>query len=134
MLIGDKDLMCSQRLRTYILSACQDPVFFGLRERPGKRADLYHSAYCLSGLSITSWSVKVDIRDMLQVPIAVRIGDAEALVVLHNLTVILRLTNPVFRSHVTRCSTSHSSTSRRWQATPEPCLLFSRHDAVSFRM
>ncbi|KAJ3341394.1 hypothetical protein HDU83_006625 [Entophlyctis luteolus] len=38
-------------LQEYILVCCQAPKG-GLRDKPGKHPDLYHSCYCLSGLSI----------------------------------------------------------------------------------
>ena len=36
-------------LQLWILVACQD--LKGLRDKPGTRADFYHTCYCLSGLS-----------------------------------------------------------------------------------
>jgi hypothetical protein len=38
-------------LQLWILLACQDAR--GLRDKPGKRADFYHTSYCLSGLSVS---------------------------------------------------------------------------------
>lgn len=38
-------------LQRYVLVACQVTVG-GLRDKPGKHADLYHTCYCLSGLSL----------------------------------------------------------------------------------
>ena len=37
-------------LQGYLLGACQDEAG-GLRDKPGKARDLYHTCYCLSGLS-----------------------------------------------------------------------------------
>ena len=39
-------------LQKYILNDCQDSKG-GLRDKPGKSSDFYHTCYCLSGLSIT---------------------------------------------------------------------------------
>lgn len=39
-------------LKTYILNCCQDKKFGGLRDKPGKNPDFYHTNYTLSGLSI----------------------------------------------------------------------------------
>jgi hypothetical protein len=39
----------SLALQLWILVACQEPA--GLRDKPGKRADYYHTCYCLSGLA-----------------------------------------------------------------------------------
>lgn len=36
-------------LQAWILLACQDTK--GLRDKPGKRPDFYHTCYCLSGLA-----------------------------------------------------------------------------------
>ena len=41
----------SAALRKYILQACQELPHGGLRDKPGKRADYYHTCYCLSGLA-----------------------------------------------------------------------------------
>lgn len=38
-------------LQLWILRCCQSPGRGGLRDKPGKSADYYHSCYCLSGLS-----------------------------------------------------------------------------------
>ena len=37
----------------YLLVCCQDGKMGGLRDKPGKMADLYHTCYSLSGLSIS---------------------------------------------------------------------------------
>lgn len=37
-------------LQDYILRCCQAPMG-GLRDKPGKNRDYYHTCYCLSGLS-----------------------------------------------------------------------------------
>ncbi|KAJ3379910.1 hypothetical protein HDU84_006321 [Entophlyctis sp. JEL0112] len=46
-----KWLLNKDALQEYILVCCQAPKG-GLRDKPGKHPDLYHSCYCLSGLSI----------------------------------------------------------------------------------
>jgi protein farnesyltransferase subunit beta len=38
-------------LQLWILRCCQVPGRGGLRDKPGKSPDYYHSCYCLSGLS-----------------------------------------------------------------------------------
>lgn len=38
-------------LQRYLLVSCQ-AAMGGLRDKPGKNADLYHTAYCLSGLAV----------------------------------------------------------------------------------
>jgi protein farnesyltransferase subunit beta len=43
-------LYSSARLQGWVLSCCQAPEG-GLRDKPGKPRDLYHTCYCLSGLS-----------------------------------------------------------------------------------
>ncbi|CCK68240.1 protein farnesyltransferase KNAG_0A05770 [Huiozyma naganishii CBS 8797] len=40
-------------LHEYICQCCQDPAMPGLRDKPGKHADLYHTNYVLLGLAIT---------------------------------------------------------------------------------
>lgn len=48
----DDTLLCNRlRLQQYLLQACQD-YRGGLRDKPGKSRDYYHTCYCLSGLSI----------------------------------------------------------------------------------
>ncbi|KAI0220903.1 CAAX farnesyltransferase (FTase) subunit beta, partial [Massospora cicadina] len=46
-------------LKTYIVLACQSPAG-GLRDKPGKPSDYYHTCYVLSGLSISQHSYKVN--------------------------------------------------------------------------
>ncbi|KAL7288080.1 hypothetical protein TKK_0017869 [Trichogramma kaykai] len=38
-------------LQEYLLICCQDP-FGGMLDKPGKNSDIYHTCYCLSGLSV----------------------------------------------------------------------------------
>jgi protein farnesyltransferase subunit beta len=44
-------LMDADALQRYVLLACQEPAG-GLRDKPGKGRDFYHTCYCLSGLSV----------------------------------------------------------------------------------
>merc|ERR1712161_19942 len=48
-------------LRSYVLCCCQDPKG-GLRDKPTKARDFYHTCYCLSGLALTTSSAmkKID--------------------------------------------------------------------------
>ncbi|KAJ1722425.1 CAAX farnesyltransferase (FTase) subunit beta [Coemansia erecta] len=49
-------------LQRYILACCQDTTndMGGLRDKPGKSPDLYHTMYCLVGLSLSQHYVGVD--------------------------------------------------------------------------
>ncbi|KAJ2721386.1 CAAX farnesyltransferase (FTase) subunit beta [Coemansia sp. Benny D115] len=49
-------------LQRYILACCQDtrPHGGGLRDKPGKAPDMYHTMYCLSGLSLSQHYIGVD--------------------------------------------------------------------------
>lgn len=47
---NNKHVFSSLALQLWLLVACQDRS--GLRDKPGKPADWYHSCYCLSGLSV----------------------------------------------------------------------------------
>ncbi|KAJ2856859.1 CAAX farnesyltransferase (FTase) subunit beta [Coemansia erecta] len=47
-------------LQRYILACCQDTRLGGLRDKPGKHPDLYHTMYCLLGLSLSQHYVGVD--------------------------------------------------------------------------
>jgi len=38
-------------LQVWVLKGCQQPLKGGLRDKPGKPPDYYHTCYCLSGLS-----------------------------------------------------------------------------------
>lgn len=52
-----KDLWFSPRpLQTYVFLACQHPKG-GLRDKPGKSSDFYHTCYALSGLSASQYNV-----------------------------------------------------------------------------
>ncbi|PRW59450.1 farnesyltransferase subunit beta [Chlorella sorokiniana] len=41
----------ARALQLWLLKCCQTPPRGGLRDKPGKAADYYHTCYCLSGLS-----------------------------------------------------------------------------------
>merc|ERR1740121_1281870 len=43
-------------LQTYVFLACQHPGG-GLRDKPGKSADFYHTCYALSGVAVTQYDV-----------------------------------------------------------------------------
>jgi protein farnesyltransferase subunit beta len=43
-------------LQRYVL-LCGQSMTGGLRDKPGKGADLYHTCYCISGLSLGQWAV-----------------------------------------------------------------------------
>merc|ERR1711957_186560 len=45
-----------QPLQTYVFLACQHPGG-GLRDKPGKSADFYHTCYSLSGLAASQYNV-----------------------------------------------------------------------------
>lgn len=48
---GSDGVQCEAlALQFWILVACQDSK--GLRDKPGKSPDFYHTCYCLSGLSV----------------------------------------------------------------------------------
>lgn len=49
---GGLELLDRDALRAYILVAAQVPRTGGLRDKPGKRPDAYHTCYNLSGLSL----------------------------------------------------------------------------------
>ena len=46
-----------QPLQTYVLLACQHPNG-GLRDKPGKSADFYHTCYALSGMAVSQYDVQ----------------------------------------------------------------------------
>ncbi|KAI9344293.1 terpenoid cyclases/protein prenyltransferase alpha-alpha toroid [Obelidium mucronatum] len=72
-----KNLMNRDALQEYVLICCQAPKG-GLRDKPGKHPDYYHSCYCLSGLSIAqhnySWSL--ELQDFVLSPNTLIVGDA----------------------------------------------------------
>jgi protein farnesyltransferase subunit beta len=48
----ERDWLFDQHaLQRYLLACCQPPRGGGLRDKPGKHQDLYHTCYCLAGLS-----------------------------------------------------------------------------------
>ena len=51
----DHNWTSQQNLQMYVLLGCQDVDYAkamgGLRDKPGKKADFYHTCYSLSGLS-----------------------------------------------------------------------------------
>lgn len=56
--LGIETLFDRSALKCYILNCCQDDAYGGLRDKPGKNPDFYHTNYTLCGLSITEHSYK----------------------------------------------------------------------------
>ncbi|KAJ2689397.1 CAAX farnesyltransferase (FTase) subunit beta [Coemansia spiralis] len=52
-------------LQRYILACCQDRRSGGLRDKPGKSPDLYHTMYCLIGLSLSQHYVGVEPKEQI---------------------------------------------------------------------
>ena len=50
-------LLDRERLQQYLLLCCQDVQRGGLRDKPSKHRDFYHTCYCLSGLSVAQHGV-----------------------------------------------------------------------------
>jgi protein farnesyltransferase subunit beta len=53
------DLINKEKLFTYVYACCQSS-FGGLRDKPSKSPDFYHTCYCLSGLSISQYRYSDD--------------------------------------------------------------------------
>mmetsp|Transcript_31034 Transcript_31034/g.69917 ORF Transcript_31034/g.69917 Transcript_31034/m.69917 type:complete len:448 (+) Transcript_31034:46-1389(+) len=53
---ADHSWFAPQPLQTYILLACQHPSG-GLRDKPGKSCDFYHTCYALSGMAVSQYDV-----------------------------------------------------------------------------
>lgn len=45
-------LFDTDALQVWVLKGCQQQLKGGLRDKPGKPPDYYHTCYCLSGLSV----------------------------------------------------------------------------------
>lgn len=56
VLTGEKSLFNRTSLKTYIQNCCQELQHGGLRDKPGKSPDFYHTNYTLCGLSIAEHS------------------------------------------------------------------------------
>eukprot|EP00056_Hartaetosiga_gracilis_P011737 m.179494 g.179494 ORF g.179494 m.179494 type:complete len:372 (-) comp13569_c1_seq1:6938-8053(-) len=54
MIFGEDSLVNAEGLVKYVLGCCQ--MQHGLRDKPGKRQDYYHTAYCLAGLGALKFS------------------------------------------------------------------------------
>lgn len=52
-------IMDHNALREYILRCCQDENFLGLRDKPGKHPDFYHTNYVLAGLSTSEFAFEI---------------------------------------------------------------------------
>jgi len=51
-LCNEKELLYDPlALQLWLLACCQNSIKGGLRDKPGKQVDYYHTCYCLSGLS-----------------------------------------------------------------------------------
>ncbi|KAJ2161792.1 CAAX farnesyltransferase (FTase) subunit beta [Coemansia sp. RSA 552] len=53
-------------LQRYVLACCQDDRMGGLRDKPGKSADLYHTMYCLMGLSLSQHYMGVEPTEQIE--------------------------------------------------------------------
>lgn len=53
---SDTSLFNTFSLQKYILHCGQDVTYGGLKDKPSKRRDHYHTCYALSGLSLAQWS------------------------------------------------------------------------------
>ncbi|EDO17818.1 hypothetical protein Kpol_1043p8 [Vanderwaltozyma polyspora DSM 70294] len=53
-------IMNHNEMREYILRCCQDTKRPGLRDKPGKNPDFYHTNYVLAGLSVVEYTFKID--------------------------------------------------------------------------
>lgn len=47
---GGRPMFSAAGLQMWLMLACQEPS--GLRDKPGKSPDFYHTCYCLSGLAV----------------------------------------------------------------------------------
>ena len=54
-------------LERFILNVCQEERGGGLRDKPGKKADLYHTCYCLSGLALVCSDLQFDLDPIINV-------------------------------------------------------------------
>ncbi|KAI8319710.1 hypothetical protein GQ54DRAFT_278992 [Martensiomyces pterosporus] len=61
----DDYLYSRSALQRYILACCQATRAGGLRDKPGKSPDLYHTMYCLLGLSLSQHYVGVEPSDQV---------------------------------------------------------------------
>lgn len=62
---GCTELFDRHALSEYILKCCQVEKKGGLRDKPGKSADYYHTCYCLAGLSIAQSRWHIDTAEKL---------------------------------------------------------------------
>ncbi|WFD06092.1 protein farnesyltransferase [Malassezia vespertilionis] len=58
----EPELFDRAALAAYILVVAQAPLTGGLRDKPGKRADAYHTCYNLSGLSLTQHKLRPSVQ------------------------------------------------------------------------
>lgn len=73
------EVVSKDRLVDYIQKCCQAPNG-GLRDKPGKSPDFYHSCYCLSGLSLCQnvYSFERLTNDILFIPTPLAPGVEES--------------------------------------------------------
>lgn len=55
---GAGPLFDAESLQVWVLKGCQQPLKGGLRDKPGKAPDYYHTCYCLSGLSVAQHAAR----------------------------------------------------------------------------
>lgn len=47
-------MMNKDRLQTYVFECCQDKISGGLKDKPGKAVDIYHTMYSLAGIAVST--------------------------------------------------------------------------------
>ncbi|KAH3667026.1 hypothetical protein WICMUC_005373 [Wickerhamomyces mucosus] len=52
IILGEEEAVSRAGLQNYILACCQNDRNGGLRDKPSKQPDFYHTTYCLFGLAI----------------------------------------------------------------------------------
>ena len=100
--------MDQERLQEYILKCCQF-IKGGLRDKPGKGRDYYHTCYALSGLSIAQHS-----------------GSSESVCNIGSDENVLQRTDPIYNVRVDKLATARAYFSKlpcsheSLMETPEP--------------
>lgn len=106
--VGGSLLMDQERLQEYILKCCQF-IKGGLRDKPGKGRDYYHTCYALSGLSIAQHS-----------------GSSESVCNIGSDENVLQRTDPIYNVRVDKLATARAYFSKlpcsheSLMETPEP--------------
>lgn len=70
----DTDLWCRDGLIRYILCCCQNQKSGGLRDKPSKHPDTYHSCYVLAGLSTAQHIFAFDMEKFGIIPATAGFG------------------------------------------------------------